>query len=61
MIIQLEISNPKDAELILSMVKRLNIPFKETTQIAVGKMNAKKQLSDSVNSNQVKPLHLGMV
>jgi len=29
MTLQLEISNPQDAELILSLVRRLNIPFKQ--------------------------------
>lgn len=29
MTIQLEISNPQDAELILNLVRRLNIPFKQ--------------------------------
>lgn len=44
MIIQLEISNSKDAELILSLVKRLNIPFKETPQVAVGKNEREKAI-----------------
>jgi len=29
MTLQLEISNPQDAELILNLVRRLNIPFKQ--------------------------------
>ncbi len=29
MTIQLEITNPQDAELILSLVRRLNIPFQQ--------------------------------
>jgi hypothetical protein len=29
MTLQLEISDPQDAELILSLVRRLNIPFKQ--------------------------------
>lgn len=30
MILQLEIANPQDAELILNLVRRLNIPFRQT-------------------------------
>ncbi|MCC7506284.1 MAG: hypothetical protein IT259_13335 [Saprospiraceae bacterium] len=44
MIIQLEITNPNDAELILSLVKRLNIPFKETVQASVEQKEREKAI-----------------
>lgn len=34
MILQLEISDPRDAELILNLVRRLNIPFKHKVPVA---------------------------
>ena len=44
MTIQLEISDPKDAELILSLVKRLNIPFKQDAKKVAGKSEREKAI-----------------
>ena len=42
MTIQLEITNPQDAELILSLVRRLNIPFQHTEKRVVEKSEREK-------------------
>ena len=42
MTLQLGITNPQDAELILSLVRRLNIPFKKTKKRLREKANGKK-------------------
>lgn len=44
MTLQLEISNPQDAELILNLVRRLNIPFKQTREKAVAKTEREKAI-----------------
>jgi hypothetical protein len=44
MILQLEISNPQDAEMILSLVRRLNIPFNQAPKKAVAKTEREKAI-----------------
>ena len=44
MTLQLEITNPQDAELILSLVRRLNIPFKQTKKKVVEKSEREKAI-----------------
>lgn len=44
MTIQLEISDPKDVELILNLIKRLNIPFTQEQQKPVLKKEREKAI-----------------
>ncbi len=59
MTIQLEITNPQDAELILSLVRRLNIPFKKTEKKAVGKSEREKAIERIRNFKAKSPSSFG--
>ena len=59
MTIQLEISNPQDAELILSLVKRLNIPFKQAARRVVDKNEREKAIERIQNFKAQSPSSFG--
>ena len=59
MTLQLEISDPQDAELILSLVRRLNIPFKQTREKAVEKTEREKAIERIRNFKAEAPASMG--
>jgi len=59
MTLQLEISNPQDAELILNLVRRLNIPFKQTSEKAVVKTEREKAIERIRNFKATEPSSFG--
>lgn len=59
MIIQIEISNPQDAELILGLVKRLNIPFKQTPGKVADKSVREKAIQRIRNFKAQSPSSFG--
>ncbi len=59
MTLQLEISNPQDAELILSLVRRLNIPFSLTRKKAVAKTEREKAIERIRNFKAKAPSSFG--
>ncbi len=58
MTLQLEISNPQDAELILNLVRRLNIPFKQTREKAVAKTEGEEAIEKIRNFKADTPASL---
>ena len=59
MTLQLEISNPQDAELILNLVRRLDIPFKQTREKAVAKTEREKAIERIRNFKATEPSSFG--
>ncbi len=59
MTLQLEISNPQDAELILSLARRLNIPFRQSSQKALTKSAREKAIERLRNFNAAAPSSFG--
>ncbi len=59
MTLQLEITNPQDAELILSLVRRLNIPFKKTEKKAAEKREREKRRERIINFKAEGPSSFG--
>ncbi|MBC7776711.1 MAG: hypothetical protein H7246_14855 [Phycisphaerae bacterium] len=59
MTLQLEISNPQDAELILNLIRRLNIPFKQTLEKAVAKTEREKAIERIRNFKATEPSSFG--
>jgi len=50
MTIQLEISNPQDAELILGLAKRLNIPFKQSAKKVVAEKSEREKAMERIRN-----------
>ena len=59
MTLQLEISNPQDAELILNLIRRLNIPFKQTKEKIVAKTEREKAIERIRNFKATEPSSFG--
>ncbi len=59
MTLQLEITNPEDAELILGLARRLNIPFKRTEKKAVEKTEREKRRERILNFKAKGPSSFG--
>ena len=59
MTIQLEISNPQDAELILNLVRRLNIPFNQLPKPVVPKTERAKAIERIRNFKPTYPSSFG--
>lgn len=59
MTLQLEIDNPQDAELILTLVRRLNIPFKQATKKATPKTEREKAIERLKNFKATEPSSFG--
>ncbi len=59
MILQLEISDPQDAELILSLAKRLNIRFKQLEQKPVTDEEREKAIERILNFKATTPSSFG--
>lgn len=59
MILQLEISDPKDAELILNLARRLNIPFSQPQQNPVPKKDREKAIERIRNFKASGPSSFG--
>jgi len=59
MTLQLEISNPQDAELILNLVRRLNIPFKQTREKTVAKTEREEAIERIRNFKATEPSSFG--
>lgn len=59
MTIQLEITNPQDAELILSLARRLNIPFQHTEKRVVEKSEREKRRERILNFKATGPSSFG--
>jgi hypothetical protein len=60
MTLHLEISDPKDAELILNLVKRLNIPFSQAKSPSpVNKTEQQKRRDRILNFKATKPSSFG--
>ena len=59
MTLQLEIFNPQDAELILTLVRRLNIPFKQADKKTVAKTEREKAIERIRNFKATEPSSFG--
>ena len=59
MTLQLEITDPQDAELILNLVRRLNIPFKQAREKDVEKTEREKAIERIRNFKAETPASLG--
>jgi len=59
MTLQLEITNPEDAELILSLARRLNIPFKQRKKKVVKKTEREKAIERIRNFKAKAPSSFG--
>ena len=59
MILQLEISDPRDAELILSLVRLVNIPFKHSEQKTVTDEEREKAIERILNFKATAPSSFG--
>jgi len=59
MTLQLEINNPEDAELILSLARRLNIPFKQRKKKVVKKTEREKAIERIRNFKAKAPSSFG--
>ncbi len=60
MILRLDISDPRDAELILSLVRRLNIPFThKMPKVEVDKIEKEKRRQRILNFKAKKPSSFG--
>ncbi len=59
MTLQLEITNPQDAELILNLVRRLNIPFKQTKNKVVEKSERERAIERIRNFKAKDPSSFG--
>ena len=59
MILQLEISDPQDAELILTLVQRLNIPFSQRRQKSLTDKEREKVIERIRNFKATAPSSFG--
>ncbi len=59
MTLQLEINNPQDAEIILALVRRLNIPFKQTPVKVLSKTERAKAIERIKNFKATEPSSFG--
>jgi len=59
MTLQLEINNPQDAELILTLIRRLNIPFKQSPKKTATKTEREKAIERIRNFKATEPSSFG--
>ncbi len=59
MTLQLEIDNPQDAELILTLIRRLNIPFKHSPEKTATKTEREKAIERIRNFKATEPSSFG--